>query len=132
VGSPQFVEMLELEWSELSVRVVCDAGQVVRPYVCNALNILRTNLDVVSVDQEKQFSELAHHGEGLRGEMREDADNKLVVLVNKMTSSFELREERLDGDTHCLQLLEGYVLLDVRHPPKPRASTHSFSTAPHP
>ncbi len=48
--------------------------------------------------------------------MREDADDRLVVLVKKKTSSFELGEERHNGDEHCLQLLEGFVLLDVRHP----------------
>ncbi len=79
---------------------------------------MRTNLDVVSVDQEEQFSELAHHGGELRGEMHEDADDRLVVLVKKETSSFELGEERLNGDTYCLKLLEGCVLLDVRHPPE--------------
>ncbi len=110
--------MLELAWSELPVRVVCDAGQVVCPDVCSAPKILRTNLDVLSVDREEHLSELAYHGEGFRGEMREDADDQLVVLMKKKTSSFELGEERLNGDTHCLQLLEDYVLLDVRHPPE--------------
>ncbi len=110
--------MLELAWSELPVRVVCDAGRVVCPNVCSAPNILRTNLDVVSADQEEQFLELAHHGGGLRGEMREDVDDRLVALVTKETSPSELGEERLDGDTHYLQLLEDYVLLDVRYPPK--------------
>ncbi len=109
--------MLELAWSEPPIRVIRDAGQVVCPNVCNAPNILRTNLDVVSFDQEEQFSELAHHDWGLRGEMRENADDRFVVLVKKKTSSFELGEERLDGETHCLQLLEGYLLLDIRHPP---------------
>jgi hypothetical protein len=47
--------------------------------------------------------------------MREDADANLAVPVEKKTSSIEVREERLDGAAHCLKLLEGYVLSDVRH-----------------
>ncbi len=101
VGSSQFVEMLELAWSKLPVRVVCDAGQVDCSNVCSAPNIMRTNLDVVSFEQEEQFSELTHHGGGLRDEMREDADDRLVVLVKKKTSSFEHGVVRLDGDPHC-------------------------------
>ena len=55
---------------------------------------------------------------GLGVEGGEDADDKMVVFVEKKTTSFELGEERLDGASHCLQLLERDALLDVRYPPK--------------
>ena len=47
----------------------------------------------------------------LGGEVGEDADDGMVVFVQKKASSFELEEERLDRAAHCLQLLEGYVLM---------------------
>ncbi len=78
MGPPQSVEILGLARGELLGKVVCDAGQVVYPYVCSAPNIPSANLDVVGVDQEDQISELAHHGGGLRGEMRGDVDEDLL------------------------------------------------------
>ena len=50
--------------------------------------------------------------------MSEDADDGLVVFVQKKASSFELGEEGLDGAAHNLQLLEGYVFFKIWHPPE--------------
>ena len=116
VETPLLVEVPELPWCQLPVRVVRDAGQVGCPHVCCAPDVLRSDLDVVVVDQEEQLPELAHHCGGLGGEVSEDADDRLVVLVEKKTSSFELWEERMDSAAHCLQLLEGYVLHEIWHP----------------
>ncbi len=108
--------MLELARGKLPVGVVYDVGHVVCSNVCSVRNILSTNRDVVGVDQEEPFSELAHHGGGLQGEMREDTEDIFIVLVEKKTSPLELREERLDSDAHCLQLLEDYVRQPLEAP----------------
>jgi hypothetical protein len=81
VGTPLLVGELELPWCQLPIGVVRDAGQVVCPYVCCDPDVLSPDLDVVGVDQEEQFSKLAHHREGLGGEVGEDADEGLVVFV---------------------------------------------------
>ncbi len=113
------VEVLKLSRSQVPVGVVGDAGKVVCPYVCNTPDDLHSNLDVVGVDQEKEFSELAHHRRGLRCEMCKDADDRRVIFVKKKTTTLELGEERMDRASHSLQLLEGYVLLDIHRRSKP-------------
>ena len=55
--------------------------QVVCPYVCRAPVVPSSDLNVVGVDQEEHFSELAHHRGGLGGEVCEDADDGLVAFV---------------------------------------------------
>ncbi len=42
----------------------------------------------------------------------------MVVLVKEEPFSLELREERLDGEAHRLQFLEGDVLVEVRPSPE--------------
>ena len=100
--APQLVEVLGISWRQLLVRGVRDEGQVVYSHVRCTSDISCPDLDVVGVEQEEQFSELAYPRGELGGEVGEDADDGLVVFVKQKTSSFELGEERLDSASHCL------------------------------
>ena len=50
--------------------------------------------------------------------MAKHPNHGLVVLVKEESLPLELREKDLDGAAHRLKLLEGDVLLEVRHGPK--------------
>ena len=81
VRTPLLLEVLELPWCQLPIGVVRDAGHVVRSQVCCAPDVLCPDLNIVGVDQETEFSELAHHRGGLKGEVGEDTDDGLVIFV---------------------------------------------------
>ncbi len=81
MGGAHFVEVFELSWGHLPVGVVRDAREVVGPHVCCDPDVLRSDLDVVGVDQEEQLLELAHHRGRLGSEVGEDTDDGLVVFV---------------------------------------------------
>ncbi len=110
--------MLELPRSELPIRVVGNAAEGVRPDVRCGADVERHDLDVVRVGQEEELSQLAHHGGGLGGEVREHPDYRMVVLVEQQLSSFKLWREGLNGAADGLELLERDVLLEVGSRPE--------------
>ncbi len=61
-----------------------------------------TDPDVVLVDEQKQFSQLAHHDGGLGREVCQHPNDRLVVLVEEDPSSLEFRQETLNGAPHRL------------------------------